>query len=146
VQRAGNLVDRVGVERGDHRSGGTLVNSAILRRSPSERPVGAAEHDVRLDADLAQLLHRVLRRLGLHLAGRGDERHERQVDVADVVAAERDAHLPDRFEERQRFDVADGAADFDDRDLGSAVDAAPAAIQLLISSVMCGMTCTVPPR
>ena len=50
----------------------------------------------------------------------GDERHERQVDVADVVAAERDAHLPDRFEERQRFDVAHGAADLDDRDLGIA--------------------------
>ncbi len=46
--------------------------------------------------------------------------HERQVDVADVVAAERDPHLPDRFEERQRLDVADRAADLDDGDLGVA--------------------------
>jgi hypothetical protein len=41
------------------------------------------------------------------------------MDVTDVVAAELDAHLADRFEERQRFDVADGAADFDDRHLGA---------------------------
>ena len=31
-----------------------------------------------------------------------------------------DAHLPDRFEERQRFDVADRAADLDDRHVGIA--------------------------
>jgi hypothetical protein len=42
------------------------------------------------------------------------------VDLADVVAAERDPHLPDRFEERQRLDVADSAADFDDGELGVA--------------------------
>ena len=30
------------------------------------------------------------------------------------------AHLPDRFEERQRLDVAHGAADLDDGDLGVA--------------------------
>src|SRR5271157_4105450 len=42
------------------------------------------------------------------------------MDVADVVAAERDAHLPDRFQERERFDVADRAADLDHRDLGLA--------------------------
>ena len=50
----------------------------------------------------------------------GDVRHQRQVDVADVVAAELDAHLADRLEERQRFDVADRAADLDDRDFGVA--------------------------
>src|SRR6266540_5446060 len=73
-----------------------------------------------LDTDLAQLFHRVLSRLRLHLARRRDVRHERQVDVADVVAAERDAHLPDRLEKWQRFDVADGAAHFDDEHLGVA--------------------------
>src|SRR5204863_3869855 len=40
----------------------------------------------------------------------------RQMDVADVVAAERDAELADGFEKRQRLDVADGAPYFDDRD------------------------------
>ena len=42
------------------------------------------------------------------------------MDVADVVAAERDAHLADGFQKRQRLDVADGAADFDERDFGLA--------------------------
>ena len=62
----------------------------------------------------------MLRGLGLHFAGGGDVRNEREVDVADVLAAERDAHLPDRFEERQRLDVADGAADLDHGDVGIA--------------------------
>ena len=99
----------------------TLVKSAILRRSSSGSGwIGAAEQRVGLDADLAQLLDRVLGRLGLDLARRGDVGHQRQVDVADVVAAELQAHLPDRLEERQRLDVAHRAADLDDRHLGVA--------------------------
>src|SRR5205814_6280737 len=45
-------------------------------------------------------------------------RHEGQVDVAGVGAAFLDAHLANRLEERQRFDVAHRAADLDDADLG----------------------------
>ena len=41
--------------------------------------------------------------------------HEHHVLVADVVA-----HLADRFQERQRLDVADRSADFDDADVGAA--------------------------
>ena len=120
VQHARDLVDRIGVQRRNHRLGRHVGEQRDLAPvAVGQRPVGAAQHDVGLDTDLAQLLDRVLRRLGLHLAGGGDEWHQRQMDVADVVAAERDAHLPDRFEERQRFDVADGAADFDDRDVGA---------------------------
>ncbi len=66
----------------------------------------------------AQLLDRVLRRLGLQLARRGDPRHERHVDVADVVAALVLAHLTDGLEERQRLDVADRAADLGEDDVG----------------------------
>ena len=40
--------------------------------------------------------------------------------VQDVVAAELDAHLADRLEERQRLDVADRAADLDHADVGIA--------------------------
>ena len=40
--------------------------------------------------------------------------------VADVVATEVEAHLADGLEERQRLDVADGAADFHDRHVGVA--------------------------
>ncbi|WDT80682.1 MAG: hypothetical protein MPW14_02525 [Candidatus Manganitrophus sp.] len=53
------------------------------------------------------------------------------------------AHLADRLEERQGFDVADRAADLDHRHIDPFP---PALMQRLISSVMCGMTCTVPPR
>ena len=49
------------------------------------------------------------------------------MDVADVVAADVVAELPDRLEERQDLDVADGAADLGDHDVdvvgGEALDA-----------------------
>ncbi len=76
-----------------------------------DRPVGAAEQDVGLDADRAQFLDRMLGRLGLQFAGAGDERQQRQMDVDRVVARQIVAELPDRLEERQALDVADGAAD-----------------------------------
>jgi hypothetical protein len=56
----------------------------------------------------------VLGGLGLLLARRPDERHQRDVDVADVVAAHVAAHLAQRLEERQDLDVADGSTDFGD--------------------------------
>ena len=40
--------------------------------------------------------------------------HEGDVDVADVVAADVEAELPDGLEEREDLDVADGAADLGD--------------------------------
>ena len=124
VQHAGNLVDRIGIDRRNHRLRRHVGEQRDLAPvAVGQRTIGAAEHDVGLDADLAQLLHRVLRRLGLHLAGGRDERHERQMDVADVLAAQRDAHLADRFEERQRLDVADGAADL--RPIGSTSASSP---------------------
>ena len=52
-------------------SSSTLQKSAILRfMSSSSEPIGAAEEDVGLDADRAQVADAVLRRLGLELAGR----------------------------------------------------------------------------
>src|SRR5712691_13040232 len=53
----------------------------------------------------------MLGRLGLQLAGRGDPRHQGQMHVAYPLAAELVAELTNRFEKRQAFDVADGAAD-----------------------------------
>jgi hypothetical protein len=71
----------------------------------------------------------VLRGLRLLLARRPDERHERHVHVEDVLAADVLAELPDRLEEREDLDVADGAADLGDHDVdvvvGEAEDAAP---------------------
>ena len=73
-----------------------------------------------------------------------DERHERQVDVDDVVLADVLLELADRLEEGQPLDVADGAADLDDHHVHAL--ARRGGCEALISSVMCGITCTVRPR
>ena len=83
--------------------------------------VGAQDDDVGLDADAAQLLDRVLGGLGLELARGGQGGEQRHVDVQHVRAADVLAHLADRLEERQRFDVADRPADLDDHDVRVAV-------------------------
>src|SRR3546814_15766849 len=67
--------------------------------------------DVRLDAHRLQLFHRVLRRLGLQLAGRGDVGDQRDVEEQAALAAELVTELADRLQEGQPLDVADGAAD-----------------------------------
>ena len=62
-------------------SGRTLQNSAILRRS--SRGSGRSERQSSMSGWMpmrAQLLHRVLGRLGLQLARARDEGHERQMD------------------------------------------------------------------
>ena len=98
-----------------------------MRASESGR---SERHDdgVGLDAPGPQLGDRVLRGLGLLLPRRADERHEGDVQVADVVAADVEAELPDRLEEREDLDVADGAADLGDHDVdlvgGEPADAA----------------------
>ena len=140
-----HFVDRRHVLRGDDRF---LVDVAEERDLALdvrvEEAIGAAEQDVGLNADRPQVADAVLRRLGLELAGGADERHERQVDVERVVAADVLAELADRFEERQALDVADRAADFDEHDVD--VLCGTARIASLISLVMCGITCTVRPR
>src|SRR5260370_41024864 len=75
--------------------------------------LAAAQQHVRLDADAAQLLHRVLRRLGLDLARAPHYRHQRQEHERAIVAAELDTQLADGLEERPRLAVTYGAADLD---------------------------------
>ena len=115
VQHLGDVVDRRSIGRGDHRF---LVDVAHQRDLPLDRlgqlAVGAADHGVGLDTDLAQRRHRVLGGLGLQLTRRPDERHQRDVQEEAVVAADVVAHLPGRLEERKRLDVADRAADLGD--------------------------------
>ena len=89
----------------------------LLSFAAGDLAVRAAEQDVGLDADRAQLLDRVLRRLGLQFAGRRDVRHQRQVDENGGAARQLVAELADRLEERQAFDVADGAADLDEHEI-----------------------------
>src|SRR6266581_6304625 len=116
VQHPGNPVDRIHVPDRNH---GICLDIGKQRDLflfvLGDRPVGAAQERIGLDADSAQLLHRVLSRLGLDLPRALDIRHERQVDVAGVVRAELKAHLPHRLEKGQRLDVTDRASDLDDR-------------------------------
>ncbi|OPZ03600.1 MAG: hypothetical protein BWZ09_02352 [Alphaproteobacteria bacterium ADurb.BinA305] len=120
MQLTGDLVDRVGVQALDDRLGHDVAEqrdlAALVFR---HRTVGAAQQDVGLDADLAQLLHRVLGRLGLQFTGGRNVGQQREVDEAGAVAALFEAHLADGLQEGQRFDVAHRAADLDDRHVGA---------------------------
>ena len=88
--------------------------AANLRR---QETIGAAQQDVGLNADRAQIAHAVLGRLRLELARRPDERHQREMDVEGVRPADVLPELPDGLEERLALDVADGAADLDEDDV-----------------------------
>ena len=77
-------------------------------------PFGPADEDVGLNTDLPQPFDGVLRRLGLGLAGRLEIGDQRQMDVEDVGLADVEGELANGLEERQPFDVADGAADLGD--------------------------------
>src|SRR5206468_9334192 len=79
--------------------------------------VRAADDDVRMDTDAAELVDRVLRRLRLQLPGGLDEGYERHVDVRDVLRTYLAPELANRLEEGQRLDVPDRAADLGDDDV-----------------------------
>ena len=89
----------------------------LLAQLLRQAALGAADDHVGLDADAAQLVDRVLRRLGLQLAGVADVGHEREVDEHAPAAADVDGELPDRLQERQRLDIAHRAADLGDHDV-----------------------------
>ena len=79
--------------------------------------IGTTEQHVRVDTDGTQLAHAVLHGLGLELARRSDVRHQGQVHVDGVVAADVLPELAHGLEERLALDIADGAADFHDEDV-----------------------------
>ena len=128
-KRERNLVDRADVGALDDGAEFHVAEQRDLALDVvGDRTLGAHDENVRLDTDLHQLAHRVLRRLGLELARRRDVRQQREVDEDRVLATDVVAELTNRLEERQRFDVADRAADFDDHDVGlgrQAPDRAP---------------------
>ena len=141
----GHLVDRLHVLGGDDRLLGHVAEEGELGLDVGgEEAVGAAEEDARRDADRAQLAHAVLHGLGLELVGGRDVGDEGEVDEDGVLAAHVLAELADRLEEGQALDVAHRAADLHDHHVG--VLAPPRGCAALISSVMCGITCTVRPR
>ena len=81
------------------------------------RLVNAGYDDVRRDAQTAQLLNRVLGRLGLRLIGAGDERNQCYMDEQAVAAANLSSNLTDRLEERLGLNIAGGAANLGDNNV-----------------------------
>ena len=70
------------------------------------RDFAAADQNVRNNSNPAQNPHRLLRRLGLQLPRRLDERNQRQMDEQGIVLPELVIKLADRFKKRQRFNIA----------------------------------------
>ena len=83
----------------------------------AHRLLATADQHVRYDADGAKNTDRLLGRLGLHFAGRLDERNQCQMDEQPVGAPDVVPELPDRLQEGKGFDVAHGPSDFRDRDV-----------------------------
>ena len=85
----------------------------------------AAKQNLRLQTDLAQFRDALLGRFRFQFAGRLDVRNERDVHVHDILRADFENELPDRFQKRQPLDVAGRAANFRDDDVGFAFDPRP---------------------
>src|SRR5258706_7419833 len=90
----------------------------LLAQFLVERLLATARDDVRRDADFAQLGDALLRGLGLQFARRLDERNVGDVEKNRVVITNFQRELADRFEKGQTLDVAGGAADLGDDDIG----------------------------
>src|SRR5665213_1040891 len=121
VQR--DLVDRRCIRVLDDAVHGNVAEQRdlLLQLDRDRARAARAQHDrVGRDPDRAQLAHAVLRRLRLELVGGTEMREQREVHEHHVLVTDQVPHLPDRFEERQRFDVADRSADLDDADVGAA--------------------------
>ncbi len=119
-----HVVDARHVECLDHGFGAHVAEERdlaplVLR----QRPVGAAEQHVGLDADGSELLDRMLGRLGLELAGARDIGHQREMDEGGRSARQLVAELTDRLEEGQALDVAHGAADLAQHEIDALVAA-----------------------
>ncbi len=110
-------IDALGIQSGDDRF---FAHVAELRDlgalAVGQRAVDAAQEQVRLDAEAGEIADAVLCGLGLQLARSGDIGDEGGVDRDGalgprILVPEVVPQLPDRLDEGQRFDVADGAAD-----------------------------------
>ena len=92
VQTLAVIVERHGVDVGrvhrlDHRAGPHVAKLADLATfAVGDFHLAAAKQNIRLDTDGPQFLHRVLGRLGLHLAGGLDIGQQGQVDKTGVAA------------------------------------------------------------
>ena len=116
--RLGHGVDVIDIARLDDSTFAHVAEQAEL--APlflRNRPVGAAQQDIGLDADRAQFLDGMLGWFGLQFARARDEGQQRQVNVDGVLARKVVLDLTDRLEKRQALDVADGAADLAEHEI-----------------------------
>ena len=115
IKLEGHFINVVYVHRREH---GVLVHIAeqgdLAAQLFGDALLAAAEDDVRLNADGEQLFDAVLGGLGLVLTRRAQVGHQGEVDVQAIVAAQLRTQLADGLQKRQAFNVAHGAADFDD--------------------------------
>ena len=114
----GHAIDRVQIQRRDHPLGRQIAEQADLAALfVRNRMRGAAQKNIRLDADGAQFLDAVLGRLGLQLARRLDIGHQGQMDEGGLAAPQIIVQLADGLEERQALDVAHRAADLHQQEI-----------------------------
>src|SRR5699024_3145964 len=119
VEDLRDVVDAQGVDAGDDGLGLDIAGAGDLRPDRIRQLTVRAQDDgVGLDADRAQRRHRVLGRLRVQLGGGLEVGHEGDVDEEYIVAADVVTDLARRLEEGLGFDVADGAADLGDDDIG----------------------------
>ena len=71
------------------------------------------QHNVRLYADTAQFLDRMLCWFGLYLTRSLKFRNQRQVKKNRVITPQLDPHLANRLQEWQGFDITDRPPDLD---------------------------------
>ena len=120
VEDLRDVVDARGVDAGHDSFGLHVAGAGDLRADRIRQGAVGAEHDrIGLDADGAQRRHRVLGRLRLQLSGGPEVGHEGDVDEEHVVPADVVTDLAGRLEEGLGFDIADGAADLGDDDIGT---------------------------
>src|SRR3546814_5423139 len=84
------------------------------------RAVGATQQGVRINTDLAQLLDRVLRGLGLELARRSNEGHQGQVYESGIVAPRPKPIFRGASRKSKGSESPPGPPDPDDTHMGSA--------------------------
>ena len=119
LERQRHAVDRVrGLERHHRATIDVAEQGDLVARVLGHRVVGARADDVGLNTDRAQLFDAVLRGLGLELGRRAHVRQQRDVDEQASIRLQLAANLAQGLQERQTLDVADGAADLGDDDLG----------------------------
>src|SRR6201992_994568 len=109
-----HLVDRGYIFGGDHRALLEIAEKGNLSLDlMRQEAVGAAQQNVGLDSDGEQFLYRVLGWLGFQFLGGADPGKQRHVHKDCGFPAKLLPHLPNRFQERQRFDVSHSSPDFD---------------------------------